>query len=156
MSQKKNSVAAVVNLKVERLCGIDEFVSSVDRRTKHASGLAIHHLTSDLMLEAPVFVSRPPPPKTKFYLQAEQEMKNKGQPDPVLIENLKRRKAAARELEGRLRSFQNIGAKKIQSHLNEIDIPPDPDAMARFRFTSVLGVSHNYLLKETDDGKYVK
>lgn len=137
------AVAPMVDLRVERHCAFDTFVSRVDQRTKHSSGLAIH--TSSRQIPD-VYEAEPAPrysfPKSRFYKQVENAYKRRNEEDPKVRRNREARAAVAKELEERLRTYQmneRRGPYEIESNLSEVDVPPDPRRMALFRYLMAVG-----------------
>ena len=142
------AVAPMVDLRVERHCAFDTFVSRVDKRTKHSSGLAIHNAARqipDLMEREP---ERRQVIKSKFYKKVEEAYKKRNEEDPRAKRNREARAAAAKNLEERLRNYQMMerkGPYEIYPNLSEVDIPPDPRRMALFRYLMAVGPTPNQL-----------
>jgi type IV secretory pathway VirB4 component len=144
------AVAPIPDLKVQRHCAFDTFVSRVDQRTKHASGLAIH--VSNPTDPAP---RRPLAardlPKSQYYLQIEREIKDRAKGNQDLKRNQEAKKHVAQEIDQMLRNFQKTKAKntgQISSNLWPVDIPPDPQLMAQFRVRWLVGPSSKELFPE--------
>ena len=136
-----SEIAPISDPKVTRHCEFDTFVTRVDKRIKHASGLAIHKNPENVPNNNIPYQTRPPIHKSKFYLQQEREMKLRNIPDQQLIRNQKAKKEVAKELESRLRQYQKKGAKGeyfLDINCNVIDIPPDPREMAFFRYSYLM------------------
>lgn len=132
-----SNIDPISDPKVTRHCEFDTFVTRVDKRMKHASGLAIHKNPENVPNNNISYRSRPPIHKSKFYIQQEKEMKLRKIPDQQIIKNQEAKKKVAKELESRLRQYQKKGAKGeyfLDININQIDIPPDPREMAFFRY----------------------
>jgi hypothetical protein len=129
------TVAPIPDLKVQCHCTLDTFVSRVDQRAKHSSGLAIHEPPPQP--SASFAPGAKPPPKTKFYLAAEKEYKDRGKPNEVMLRNLARKKAVGEKIERRVRKAAKQRGRWSLVKANDcpsVDVVPDPVRMAQFRY----------------------
>jgi hypothetical protein len=136
------AVAPIADLKVQRHCAFDTFVSRVDQRTKHSSGLAIHVSTAtDIPPQRTL--TRREPQKSTYYLQIERDIEEKRKGNQTLKRNQDAKKKAAGEITRRLRNYQKTRAKSVYKFSTypefEIDLPPDPKLIALFRVRWMVG-----------------
>ncbi|OHT02064.1 hypothetical protein TRFO_30944 [Tritrichomonas foetus] len=136
-----DEIAPMIDSKVTRHCEFDTFVTRVDKRMKHASGLAIHKNAENI----PTTVSKQVKPptrslhKSKFYKQQVNALKDRKK--EVVDKNSIAKRKVAQELESRLRAYQKREAKgeyALIMEVDTIDIPPDPQEMAFFRYCLVM------------------
>lgn len=137
LHQMADEIAPIMDPKITRHCEFDTFVTRVDKRMKHASGLAIHKNSENKSSNS----SRRKPQnqlhKSKYYLQHEQELKNRNIPNPNAERNKQAKKEIAQELQSRLRQYQKRetrGEFSLVFNCHTIDIPPDTREMAFFRY----------------------
>lgn len=142
---KGGAVAPMVDLKIQRHCAFDTFVSRVDQRVKHSSGLAIHQSAKPVPdpRKAEPYVP-PKVPKTKYYKEVERQYRERQNEDPIAIRNREAKKMVAKELEQRLRIYQAAGRRGLYHYtpceeLDQVDVAPDTEAMAMFRFRLAVG-----------------
>jgi hypothetical protein len=129
------TIAPIPDLKVQCHCALDTFVSRVDQRAKHSSGLAIHNPQAPPA--APGRMRREFSHKSQFYLAAEKAYSERGKPDEALLRNIARRKEAAKKLDKmRKRAVKKRGRWSVAraSDLPFVDVEPDPILMAEFRY----------------------
>lgn len=136
------AVAPMVDLKIERHCPFDTFVSRVDQRTRHASGLAIHgsaRPVPDPRKEAAFQMKKVP--KTRCYKEVQQQYKDRVLEDPQLVRNREARANAVKLVEDRLRAYQKKSLRDlVEPHkLDCVDLPPNPQEMAIFRYSRIVG-----------------
>lgn len=143
---KGGAVAPMVDLKIQRHCAFDTFVSRVDQRMKHSSGLAIHQSAKPVPdpRKADPYVP-PKVTKTKYYREVERQYKERQKEDPIAIRNREAKKMVAKELEQRLRIYQAAGARGLYNYtpaedLDQVDVPPNAQQMAMFRYRLAVGV----------------
>ena len=132
-----DDISPLIDTKVQRHCEFDTFVSRVDKRMKHSSGLAIHRNVENVPNETVGSRQMKPMHKSKFYRQQVREMKERIERKPEPDRNLLAKKEVENELLSRLRQYQKRQAKGEFSFIRDIgviDCPPDPKLMARFRY----------------------
>ena len=83
-----SDITPILDPKVTRHCEFDTFVTRVDKRMKHASGLAIHKNPENVIPNNYSYQQKVPIHKSKFYIQQEKEMKKRKLPDQQLISNI--------------------------------------------------------------------
>lgn len=134
------------NIKVTRMCNFDEFISSVDRRIKHSSGLAIqlnviNTIIPDIEPNS-LFKSENISYHSSFYKKAVKERKERRENSnqEILKQNEKKQK-----VESFLKSqLENYKAEKRHgrfsiSDCDTITIDPSPKEMAQFRHIQMFG-----------------
>jgi hypothetical protein len=129
------TVAPIADLKVQCHCAFDTFVSRVDQRVKHSSGLAIHDAPLQPLNSAAQRTE--PRHKSKFYKAAEKAYNERGKPNQELLKNLARKKAIGAKLAKRVqraaKQRSRWGLVKVEN-CPHVDVPPDPIRMAQFRY----------------------
>lgn len=152
MSTNK-SVAPIVNVKIQRHTAFDTFVTQVDKRAKNSSGLAIHP-NAEIMDVSHHHNIGGPLHKSKYYLEYERQLKERGKGDPILEQNRKKKVEVQKELEQRLRTYQRKASKgryDIYTDIEVVDVPPDPIRMAQFRYLMAVGDALPCRLFDNDD-----
>ena len=142
---KGGAVAPMVDLKIQRHCAFDTFVSRVDQRMKHSSGLAIHQSARPVPdpRKADPYVP-PKVTKTRYYKEVERQYKERQNEDPMAIRNREAKKNIEKWLKDKLRLHQAVGNRGLHHYtpaeeLDIVDVPPNAEEMAMFRFRLAVG-----------------
>ena len=131
------------DVKISRHCELNRFVDRVSTRLKHSSGLAIHN---DIDIQAippnqeenKAFVFKPVH-KSKYYLQVENEYKNRGKPDPAIARNIAARKAVEKKQLEKLERHRRMNNPIDKFHYSEVTIAADPRRIAELRHLYLVG-----------------
>jgi len=148
------AVAPISDHLITRHCGFDQFVSRVDKRAKHSSGLAIHQNIPQVSLspskkDEPVKFDSSNLHKSKYYMDAQEEFQNRGKPDPNLEKNILAKKEAQDVVKTQLESYKTKKAvaermavqksKRLYSNIGTVSIPPNNREIALFRHMKIVG-----------------
>lgn len=128
-------------IKITKHCELDQFVSMVDQRIKHSSGLAIHTHPA-----IPAIASKPQQnyqfPKSSHYKRVEEQYKQRAMPDPMLVRNIGAKEQAKQLTNMRLKQYQKNKLKgnlSLTFDLEVLSIPPDPKRIAQLRHLYFVG-----------------
>ena len=131
------------DVKISRHCELNRFVDRVSTRLKHSSGLAIHNdidiqAIAPNQMEGANFVQKPFH-KSKFYIQAQEEYKNRGKKDPELIKKAAIRKSFLDQKNDLKRYQENMRCGHLDLDVVSFTIPMDPRRIAEIRHLYFVG-----------------
>jgi hypothetical protein len=140
------AVAPIPDHKVQCHCGFDTFVTRVDQRAKHSSGLAIHESLSTPVREAAAPSRRFA--KSTFYRETERAFKDRNKPDPAVLRRISGRTEVGKKFVNRMRAEQQKMTKKkytICLQLGVVEVPPDLVCIAQFGYHSLVRLTPDEL-----------